>query len=135
MPRSVSDSHRTSAFGSPISSFEGSVSGYLAVRGRLSQGGGMLQVPEALAERARRDLGPDGRSWIEHLPEVVAAAEARWSLTSQSVLPVGKELSLLMAVTTAAGHPAVLKASYPDARPRLEAAALSQWAGNGAAAP
>ncbi len=94
----------------------------------------MLQVPETLAERAGRELGADGRSWIEHLPEVIAAAERRWSLTAQSVLPVGKELSLLIAVTTDGGHPAVLKASYPDARPRHEAAALSRWAGIGAAA-
>ncbi len=94
----------------------------------------MLQVPEALAERARWDLGAEGRSWIEHLPEIIATAERRWSLTEQSLLPVGKELSIVIAVTTAAGHPAVLKASYPDARPRHEAAALSRWAGIGAAA-
>ncbi len=94
----------------------------------------MLQVPETLAQRASRELGAAGRSWIEHLPEIVSAAERRWSLTPHSVLPVGKELSLLIAVTTAAGGPAVLKASYPDARPRQEAAALSRWAGNGAAA-
>jgi hypothetical protein len=66
----------------------------------------MLQVPEALAERASRDLGPRGRSWIEHLPGIIAAAKRRWSLTTHSVLPVGKELSIVMAVTTAAGHPA-----------------------------
>lgn len=94
----------------------------------------MLQVPEPLAERASRDLGADGRSWIEHLPGIVAAAERRWSLTNHSVLPVGKELSIVIAVTTAAGHPAVLKASYPDAKPRHEAAALSRWTGHGAAA-
>jgi streptomycin 6-kinase len=93
----------------------------------------MLQVPEALAERASRDLGARGRIWIGHLPEIIAAAQRRWSLTPQSVLPVGKELSIVIAVTVA-GHPAVLKASYPDARPRHEAAALSWWAGNGAAA-
>ena len=94
----------------------------------------MLQVPETLAERASQDLGARGRSWVEHLPEVIAAAVRHWSLTPQSALPVGKELSILIAVTTAAGHPAVLKASYPDAKPRHEAAALSRWAGNGAAA-
>jgi streptomycin 6-kinase len=94
----------------------------------------MLQVPEALAERASRELGAEGRSWIEHLPEIIAAAEGQWSLATQSVLPVGKELSIVIAVTTAAGDPAVLKASYPDAKPRHEAAALSRWAGNGAAA-
>ncbi len=94
----------------------------------------MLQVPETLAERASRDLGARGRSWIEHLPGIIAAAERRWSLTTQSVLPVGKEVSIVIAVTTAAGRPAVLKASYTDAKPRHEAAALSRWAGNGAAA-
>jgi streptomycin 6-kinase len=94
----------------------------------------MLQVPETLAERARRDLGSRGDSWIGQLPEIVAAVVRRWSLTPHSVLPLGKELSIAIAVTTAAGDPAVLKASYPDAGPRHEAAALSRWAGNGAAA-
>ncbi len=93
----------------------------------------MLQVPETLAERASRDLGAEGRGWIGRLPETIAAAERHWSLTRQSVLPVGKELSLLLSVTTATGDCAVLKASYPDARPGHEAAALSRWAGNGAA--
>jgi hypothetical protein len=37
----------------------------------------MLQVPEALAERASRELGAEGRSWIEHLPEIIAAAEGQ----------------------------------------------------------
>ncbi len=94
----------------------------------------MLQVPETLALRASRELGAEGRSWIEYLPDIVSAAERRWSLTLRSVLPVGKELSILIAVTTATGDPAVLKVSYPDASPRHEAAALSRWAGNGAAA-
>jgi streptomycin 6-kinase len=94
----------------------------------------MLQVPETLAERAHRDLGIRGDSWIGQLPEIVAAVVRRWSLTPHSVLPLGKELAIAIAVTTAAGDPAVLKASYPDAGPRHEAAALSRWAGNGAAA-
>jgi streptomycin 6-kinase len=94
----------------------------------------MMQVPKTLAERASQDLGARGGSWIGQLPETIAAVVRRWALTPHSVLPSGKELSIVIAVTTAAGSPAVLKASYPDARPRHEAAALSRWAGNGAAA-
>jgi streptomycin 6-kinase len=94
----------------------------------------MLQVPETLAERASQVLGARGRSWIGQLPETVDAVVRRWSLTPLSVLPLGKELSIVIAVTTAAGDHAVLKASYPDAGPRHEAAALTRWAGNGAAA-
>lgn len=94
----------------------------------------MLQVPATLAERASQDLGAEGRSWIEHLPEIITAAQRHWSLTLRSVLPPGRELSVLIAVTTADGQPAVLKVSYPDARPLHEAAALSRWAGHGAAA-
>jgi streptomycin 6-kinase len=107
---------------------------YFAVCGRPGHSGGMLQVPETLAERASQDVGARGGSWIGQLPETIAAVTRRWSLTPHSVLPSGKELSLVIAVTTAAGSPAVLKASYPDARPRHEAAALARWAGNGAAA-
>jgi streptomycin 6-kinase len=93
-----------------------------------------LQVPEMLAERASQVLGARGRSWIEQLPETVDAVVRRWSLTPLTVLPLGKELSVVIAVTTASGDPAVLKASYPGAGPRHEAAALTRWAGNGAAA-
>jgi streptomycin 6-kinase len=94
----------------------------------------MLQVPGTLAERASRELGASGASWIGQLPDIIAAAGRRWSLTPHSVLPPGMELSIAIAVTTAAGDPAVLKACYPDANPRHEAAALTRWAGNGAAA-
>jgi streptomycin 6-kinase len=94
----------------------------------------VLRVPEALAERASRDLGARGDRWIAQLPETIAAVVRRWSLTPHSVFLPGKELSVAVAVTTAAGDSAVLKASYPDAKPRHEAAALSRWAGNGAAA-
>jgi hypothetical protein len=94
----------------------------------------MLQVPAALAERASQDLGAAGRSWIEHLPEIITTAQRHWSLTPRSVLPLGKELSVLIAVTTADGQPAVLKVCYPDVQPRHEAAALCRWAGHGAAA-
>jgi streptomycin 6-kinase len=104
------------------------------VRCWLGHSGWMLQVPATLAERASQDLGAEGRRWIGHLPEIVTAAQRHWSLTLKSVLPPGKELSVLVAVTTAAGHPAVLKVSYPDAQPLHEAAALSRWAGHGAAA-
>jgi streptomycin 6-kinase len=92
----------------------------------------MLQVPAALADRARRHLGADGQSWAGHLPEIITAALQDWSLEPQAQLPLGQQLSLLLAVTTSCGQPAVLKASYPDAGPRREAAALAQWAGHGA---
>lgn len=94
----------------------------------------MLQVPAALAERASRHLGTGGRSWIGQLPEIIAAAQRDWSLAPHAVLPLGKELAMLIAVTTADGQPAVLKAAYPAAGPRHEAAALAQWAGRGAVA-
>ena len=92
----------------------------------------MLQVPAALADRARRHLGTDGQSWARRLPEIITAALQDWSLEPQAQLPLGQQLSLLLAVTTACGQPAVLKASYPDAGPGREAAALAQWAGHGA---
>jgi hypothetical protein len=70
----------------------------------------MLELPARLAERARRRHGASGRSWAEHLPEMVAAAQRDWSLAPQAVLSSGQELSVLIAVTTADGQCAVLKA-------------------------
>jgi streptomycin 6-kinase len=94
----------------------------------------MFQVPAVLAERASRDRGAEGRNWIRQLPDIVAAAQHRWSLGLEAMLPLGKELSVLIAVTMPGSQPAVLKASYPNARSRHEAAALARWAGHGAAA-
>ena len=93
----------------------------------------MFQMPAVLAERASRDRGADGGDWIRQLPDIITEAQHRWSLSLEAVLPLGKELSVLVAVTMPGGQPAVLKASYPDARPRREAAALARWAGHGAA--
>jgi streptomycin 6-kinase len=94
----------------------------------------MFQVPAVLAERACTDRGAYGRNWIRQLPEIITAGQHRWSLSLGAVLPLGKQLSVLIAVTMPCGQPAVLKASYPDAGPRHEAAALARWAGHGAAA-
>jgi streptomycin 6-kinase len=93
----------------------------------------VFRVPAVLAERASRDRGAEGRNWIRQLPELITGAQHRWSLGLGDVLPPGKELSLLIAVTMHGTRPAVLKASYPDAGPWREAAALARWAGNGAA--
>jgi streptomycin 6-kinase len=94
----------------------------------------MFRVPTVLAERASRDRGAEGRNWIRQLPEIITAAQHRWSFGLKAVLPLGKELSVVIAVTMPGGQPAVLKASYPDAGPRHAAAALTRWAGHGAAA-
>jgi len=94
----------------------------------------MFQVPAVLAERASKDRGAEGRNWISQLPDIIAAAQHRWSLELEAMLPLGQELSVLIAVTMPGSQPAVLKASYPNARPRHEAAALARWAGHGAAA-
>jgi streptomycin 6-kinase len=95
----------------------------------------MFQVPAVLAARASTDRGADGRNWVRQLPDIITGAQHRWSLGLQAVLPLGKQLSVLVAVTMPGSQPAVLKASCPNARPRREAAALARWAGHGAAAP
>jgi hypothetical protein len=75
----------------------------------------MLQLPAGLADRAGRHRGASGRHWSEQLPAIMAAARRDWSLTPGPGVPLGKQLSLLMGVTTADGGHAVLKASYPGA--------------------
>jgi hypothetical protein len=64
---------------------------YFAVCGRPSHSGGMLQVPETLAERASQDLGAVDNNRIGQLQETIAAVARRWSPTPHSVLPPGKE--------------------------------------------
>jgi streptomycin 6-kinase len=96
--------------------------------------GPTYHVPAVLAERARRERAAGGQNWIRQLPGIITAAQHRWSFDLRAVLPLGKELSVLFAVTMPGSQPAVLKASYPDAGPRHEATALARWAGHGAAA-
>jgi len=57
----------------------------------------MFQVPAVLVERASRDRGAEGRDWIRQLPDIITVAQHRWSLGPEAVLPLGKELSVLVA--------------------------------------
>lgn len=93
----------------------------------------MLVVPARLVERTQRELGSAGGAWIEALPSTVGDALHRWGLTWDGVLPLGKEPSLVLAVITEQGTPAVLKASFPDDRCWRKALALTLWRGDGAA--
>ncbi len=90
-----------------------------------------MRVPRALQERARRSLA--SAEWAAGLPFVLEGALRAWSLSFEGFLPLGKELSLLLAVRTATGERAVLKGSWPAAAVVDEATALSCWAGNGCA--
>lgn len=87
-----------------------------------------IAIPPALAWL--RD-GEGGRAWLARLPELAAAAAARWSLELGPVFPDG-QVSLVMGARRRAGGEAVLKLQFPHPECEHEADALALWAGEGA---
>jgi len=67
----------------------------------------MFRVPAVLAECASGDRGAEGWNWIRQLPEIITAAQHCWSFGLGAVLPPGKELSVLIAVTMPGSQPAL----------------------------
>ena len=80
-----------------------------------------------------RFFGDRGRAWIEALPGVVADLARRWELRLGSHAYGGGTHSLVLAATRADGSPALLKVPAVDDENRQEGAALSRYAGDGAA--
>lgn len=76
---------------------------------------------------------PEGAAWLARLPEHGEACAERWALTLGEPL-LGGNVSLVLAVVTEDGRPAVLKLSFPSEESEHEADALGWWAGDGAAA-
>jgi streptomycin 6-kinase len=74
---------------------------------------------------------PEGRAWLERLPELVEECAAQWSLRLGEPFAYAFA-SLAMPVTRAGGEPAVLKIQFPDREGEHEAAALARWDGEGA---
>lgn len=87
-----------------------------------------MRVPRSLAW-----LRPskEGRAWLERLPELVAEACRRWSLSLGEPFE-GGYCSLALPATDRNGREAVLKLQFPDRESEHEAAALEAWAGDGA---
>lgn len=91
-----------------------------------------VDVPPALATTAARHWGAAGTRWVQGLPAVVAGLVRDWDLHVGGLFALAHHW--VAAVSTADGAPAVLKVGLPRADyPGPEAAALSAFAGRGAA--
>lgn len=74
---------------------------------------------------------PAGQAWRAALPGNVAACEQQWELVLGEPL-LGGCASLVLPAQRVDGSEAVLKLQFPDRESEHEAAALEQWAGEGA---
>lgn len=88
-------------------------------------------VPRYLAETAARE--PAVREWLDRLPQIVADAADRWSLSVAEPFQPGGQCSWTAPVTDASGAALVLKVAFrfPGGEERDEAAGLRIWNGNG----
>ena len=90
----------------------------------------MENLPTKFLNNTHEIYGEKGREWLDHLPELLASYEERWSIR---VLPPFADLSYnyVAPVIRADGSPAVLKIWIPNAETRSEMAALRHFNGGG----
>lgn len=65
-----------------------------------------------LQRRRAELLGPEGRAWIEALPDLISDLESRWQISVRSDLAGGTE-ALVLAAAARDGRPVVLKLGQP----------------------
>jgi streptomycin 6-kinase len=75
-----------------------------------------------------RHFGPEGRAWLDRLPERVERYRREWQLEIERFLPGGL-MACCLAVRLSGGGPAVLKLSGRWTRAGPEAVALRHWDG------
>jgi streptomycin 6-kinase len=88
-------------------------------------------VPPAL-RRTVSELGPEAERWLGRVPTLLAEVATAWNLQLDRALVHAGCASVIVAVTTERGAPAVLKLSVPHEDSRHEADALRHWSGEGA---
>jgi streptomycin 6-kinase len=72
-----------------------------------------------------------GRAWLDLLPDLLEQVAARWQLRIGDVF-ADVSASLTLRALREDGEVVVLKLQYPHREAEHEAAALAEWAGNGA---
>jgi streptomycin 6-kinase len=87
-----------------------------------------IAIPERLAASCRRH--PERRVWLDRLPQLVSALEARWRISLGDPLD-GSEgsCSWVAPATRADGTAAIFKAAMPHFEGRDEIVGLRHWAG------
>ena len=87
-----------------------------------------MELPQGLA---RLRGSPEGRAWLDQLPDRVERCASTWSLDLQRPFQ-GASASLAISATLPGGEPVVLKLQFPHRESEHEAAALREWDGDGA---
>jgi len=76
--------------------------------------------------------GSEWQAWVDGLAAVVDGQVEQWELRPDGPATHGAS-SLVLAVHTPEGAPAVLKVSFPDAESEHAHLVLRRWGGDGAA--
>lgn len=89
-----------------------------------------MNLPPAFIQNQIDSNGERGRAWIDGLPALIAACEARWHITVGA--PFGLSMNFAAPATHADGTPLVLKIIAPYLDADLEYLVLQHYAGHGA---
>jgi len=86
-----------------------------------------LTIPKALSQRLSRS--PEGRAWLNGLPQAVEEVVGHWALTLGAPLTEHATCSWVARCTTREGDPAVLKLGMPHMEAAHEIDGLLFWSG------
>lgn len=87
----------------------------------------MVLIPAALRWL---ESSPEGREWLQHLPDRMAACVSRWGLSLEAPYEQSY-VSIVFPAERQDGSQAVLKIQYPHMESEHEAEALRCWNGDG----
>jgi streptomycin 6-kinase len=90
----------------------------------------MFTIPENFAHQITEYHGADGTSWLERLPEILAACERRWHLRLDAPF-TNLSFHYVATATRENGAPVVIKAHAPTDEFEQETTALQVFAGRG----
>jgi len=93
----------------------------------------MLSLPQQFRHKITSTWGEDGREWLDRLPAIIAACQARWGLASISPVP-DLSYNFVAFVVQADGTEAVLKIGVPNPELITEIEALRNYQGRHAVA-
>jgi streptomycin 6-kinase len=89
----------------------------------------MLSLPDTFTRTITEVFGAEGRAWLEHLPEHIAACCRRWKL--EVLPPFDLSYNYVAPATSLDGSRYVLKLGVPGVELKREIAALTFYDGQG----
>jgi streptomycin 6-kinase len=91
-----------------------------------------MHYPPQFLEKVPRIFGDEGRAWLPHLPEILAACREQWGLPEGFPCP-SMSMNYIEFTTTADGEPVALKVGVPHDELFTEMEALALYNGKSAA--